>query len=239
MFIQPSKTEGASNYDIMKASVSFDPPIIESEHIVKKDGYGMVIDTTGGVLLGKMSFQMTADTFDTNWFHLVTNEESSPKTGIKINIDAEECIEEQSSFRFTDMTASKDATLKDLVVSRKEQNEENPEETTDKIYELTPEFAKEIKEYEVTILEYIDTLDITAVQNDEKATMIIKVPKRDEETGELVYKDDDAGGKIIDYEEKEILNNTPFEITINKLGEPDTEFTIVVTAGDRKNQRRI
>lgn len=235
MSVYPNKTDGASTYNIMDIAVSFDPPITESEHIVNKAGYGMIIDTKGNVLLGKMSFQMMEDTFNKNWFHLVPDEKSSPKTGIKINLDAEECIENEEAFKFGDQTASHDAKLKDLIVSRDIENEENPEEVQKKVYELTPEFNEDTKEYEVTLLEYIDTLDIEAILKDESSSMLIKVPKRNEETGELIYKDDGSGGQVIDYEEKEMLNNTPLAVTINKLGEPDTEILVIVTAEDRKN----
>ena len=72
----------------INAVVSFIPPVEGSEHIeqVGTSG-GKVINTENGVLLGKMSFQMEADQFDESWFSLQTSTESSPKTGISINID--------------------------------------------------------------------------------------------------------------------------------------------------------
>ena len=178
---------------------------------------------------------MTADKFDINWFHLNENSESSPETGIKINIDGTNKLTEQGHFKFTDKTASHEATLIDLIVNRKIENEEDLENPEVKNYELTPQFDKETFEYELELLEYIDTLDITAIQSDNKATMKIKVPKRDEETGELLYEDENK--TIIVYEEKEILDNTSLEILLNKLGEPDTNLTITVTAEDKETTK--
>lgn len=71
-------------------------------------------------------------------------------------------------------------------------------------------------------------MNITATKNDEKATMKIKVPKRDEQ-GNLSYDTDET---TILYEEKEMQSMVPIEITLNKLGEPDTKITVIVTAED-------
>lgn len=103
--------------NLIRAVISFNPPVNVSEHIIEKDGIGKVVTTSGGVLLGRMSFQMTADVFDVSWFSLVENEADSPMTGIKINIDGIHNYQAQSTFRFSDMTASKDADLSNLVVS--------------------------------------------------------------------------------------------------------------------------
>lgn len=56
--------------------------------------------------------------------------------------------------------------------------------------------------------------------------------------GDLVYESD---GITIVYEEKELINDTPSEITLNKLGEPDTVLTVIVTAEDgvNKNEYQI
>lgn len=152
----------------------------------------------------------------------------SPETGIKINLDGDYHLDEQSTFRFTDMTASKDADLTNIVVSSGEVNTENPDESTYKEYDLTPEFKKEIKNYTITLMEYIDTINIKAEQSDEKATMKIKVPKHDSD-GNLVYESD---GTTIVYEEKDMTDQVPFGVTLNKLGEPDTKVTISITAED-------
>lgn len=170
---------------------------------------------------------MITDTFDVSEFNLVENLSYSPNTGIKIDYTAQESYQAQSTFRFTDATASKDASLKDLIVSSGTKDGEEP---TYKEYELTPTFDKDVKEYEITLLEYVDQINITAIQNDEKATMKIKHPKRDED-GNLVY---EADGTTIVYEEKELLNNTEYMITLNELGKEDTDITILVTAEDGK-----
>lgn len=214
--------------DGIRAIISFNPPVEESEHIIEKDGIGKVVNTDGGVLLGKMSFQMTADVFDVSWFSLEESEDSSPKTGIKINIDGSQYYEAQSTFRFTDETASKDATLTNLVVSTGVVDESQPENSTYKEYTYTPTFNKDTLNYELELLEYIDNMNIKATTTDENATMKIKVPKRDEDN-KLVY---DTDGTTIIYEEKDIKSDIPFKVTLNKLGEPDTKITIIVTAED-------
>lgn len=170
---------------------------------------------------------MITDNFDVSEFNLVENLSYSPNTGIKIDYTAQESYQAQSTFRFTDATASKDASLKDLIVSSGTKDGEEP---TYKEYELTPTFDKDVKEYEITLLEYVDKINITAIQNDEKATMKIKHPKRDED-GNIVYETD---GTTIVYEEKELLNNTEYMITLNELGKEDTDITILVTAEDGK-----
>ena len=170
---------------------------------------------------------MITDNFDVSEFNLVENLSYSPNTGIKIDYTAQESYQAQSTFRFTDATASKDASLKDLIVSSGTKDGEEP---TYKEYELTPTFDKDVKEYEITLLEYVDKMNITAIQNNEKATMKIKHPKRNED-GNIVYETD---GTTIVYEEKELLNNTEYMITLNELGKEDTDITILITAEDGK-----
>lgn len=213
----------------LKWAISFNPPVNESEHIKDIDGLGKMITTSGGVLLGKVSFQMNADEFNIESFKLVESEKS-PKTGIKINIDNSRSYQNQSTFRFTDKTASKDADLTSIQVSSGIKNDDNPDESTYKEYKLTPEFNKEIKEYQITLLEYLDTIDITATQSDSKSKMKIKYPKRDVD-GNLIY---EADGTTIVYDETDLANQTAKEVTLNKLGEADTEITIKVMAEDGK-----
>ncbi|MBO5479555.1 MAG: hypothetical protein J6A04_07825 [Clostridia bacterium] len=102
--------------NVIRAVTSFKPPVSESEHIIEKEGIGKVITTTDGVLLGKMSFQMTEDVFDVSWFSLVEGQ-YSPETGINISIDGQQYYSAQSTFRFTDETASRDASLSGLILS--------------------------------------------------------------------------------------------------------------------------
>ncbi len=214
---------------------SFNPPveIKEGGHIIEKEGIGKVVNTNGGVLLGKMSFQTTENIFDMSSFQLVEDTESSPLTGIKINTDGLHYFDNQKTFRFANNTASKDANLTNIIVSSGEKNEENPEESTYKKYNISPEFNIDTKEYELKLLDYIDNLDIKATQSDEKASMKLIVPKKDEE-GNLIY---DTNGTEIIYEEKDIKNNIPLEIKLNKIGQEDTIVKIIVTAEDKINTK--
>lgn len=176
-----------------------------------------------------MSFKMTSEEFDISGFKLV-EANNSPLTGIKINLNITESFENQSTFRFVDETASKEATLSDLVVSSGVIDEEN---NTYKEYQLNPSFNKDIQKYEIELLEYIDSLNIKAISTDAKAKMKIKVPKRDEDN-KLIY---DENNTTVIYEEKEIVNNLPQEVIINKLGEPDTIITITVIAEDGETMK--
>lgn len=228
--------EVGNGNNVVRAEISLYPPlstIPESEHIKEKDG-SKVITTGEKAKLGEMSFRMITDNdpFDITGFKLKTSEKYSPTTGIKINLDTIHCYVKSDPktgvFRFTDETASKDADLTNLVVSSGQINTESPDDSTYKEYTLDPIFNKEINDYTLTLLEYLDTINITATQSDAKSTMKIKVPKRDSD-GNLVY---DSDGTTIIYEEKDISNAVPSEVTLNKLGEPETEITINVTAED-------
>ena len=212
---------------MINAIVSFNPPIEESEHIIEKEDVGMVVSTTGGVLLGKMSFKMISDEFDISGFSLVTDT-NSPTSGIKINLNILEAYEAQSTFRFTDETASKDATLSNILLSSGEKNEEAPSSSTYKEYVLTPNFDKDKLDYELTLLEYIDDMDLTVIKSDKKANMQIRLPSRDD-NDKLLY---DSSGEI-QYEEKSLESDVQLKILLNKLGEPDTILTIRVTAEDK------
>lgn len=226
-----------------------------STHVIERDGSKAVKSTPvkndqgeiiapGEVKIGEISFRMlTEEPFalpdkenNIEGFHfgLVENfDRLSPVTGIKIQLNEEinyhqYHLDETKTFRFTDMTASKDAELTNILVSSGEVNTENPDESTYKEYDLTPEFNKEIKNYTITLMEYIDTINIKATQSDTKATMKIKVPKHDSD-GNLVYESD---GTTIVYEEKDITHEVPMGVTLNKLGDPDTKVTISITAED-------
>ncbi|MCI8620547.1 MAG: cadherin-like beta sandwich domain-containing protein [Clostridia bacterium] len=227
--------------NIVRMIVSFFPPATsQSTHIVDKgDGQWTVLGS-GGVKLGKMSFQMTEEEFDASWFSLVKREADRtddddyvPENGIEINVDGNETntLKESFRFRFTSQTSSKDAYLTGITVSKEIENEEEPSTPIYKEYDLTPSFDKETKEYTVTLLEYIDDIDIKAKLSDSKSKMKIKVPKRNAENGELVYEDD---GTTISYEEKELLDDTKVNVVLNELGKQDTVITITVTAEDGK-----
>ena len=80
-------------------------------------------------------------------------------------------------------------------------------------------------------------MNLVATANDAKATIKIKVPKRDE-NGNLVY---DTDGTTIIYEEKSIESGVASEVSLNKLGEQDTNITVSVTAedGETKNEYNV
>ena len=65
---------------------------------------------------------MTEEEFDISWFNLVEDSTTSPKTGIKINIDTDN--------------------------------------STYKEYILTPTFNKETYNYEISLMENLDKVDI-------------------------------------------------------------------------------
>ena len=136
-----------------------------------------------------MSFKVKTDEeFNTDWFNLLAYPDDMPRTGIKISLDGIKYFEyagnakSNGTFRFTDSTASKDADLSDLKVLKQETNEDDPDNPViiDEEILLTPQFDKDTLDYEITLLEYLDKVKILATQSDEKATMKIKVPKRNE-----------------------------------------------------------
>lgn len=214
----------------MRAIISFNPPVTETEHIKNKENVGMIVDTGGDVLIGKMSFKMNTNKFDISSFKLETSNNNSPKTGIKINVDGGKTYyEDQTSFRFTDKTESKDADLSNIILSKGQQATEEEQETTYKEYEYTPKFDKNTQDYELSLLEYMDSIDLTAIKSDEKSTLKLKIAKRDE-SGKIIK---DGNGNVI-YEEKEIISGEKNEIILNKIGEEDTKITIKVTAEDTR-----
>lgn len=206
----------------MRAVVSFNPPISESEHIKNKENVGMIVDSFGSVLLGTLSFRTTLDKFDISSFKLETSDTTSPKTGIKIIIDGSTYYENQSTFRFTDKSASRNADLSNIKLSNGNEDDENYKE-----YALNPSFDKNTLEYTTELLEYVDKVNLEVTKDDEKSSIVIKQPKHDE-NGNLVFEDDDS---TIVYEETS-LDDLKNEIVLNKLGEPDTVIELKVTAED-------
>lgn len=206
----------------MRAVVSFNPPISESEHIKNKENVGMIVDSSGSVLLGTLSFRTTLDKFDISSFKLETSDTTSPKTGIKIIIDGSTYYENQSTFRFTDKSASRNADLSNIKLSNGNEDDENYKE-----YVLNPSFDKNTLEYTTELLEYVDKVNLEVTKDDEKSSIVIKQPKHDE-NGNLVFEDD---GSTIVYEEAS-LDDLKNEIVLNKLGEPDTVIELKVTAED-------
>ena len=206
----------------MRAVVSFNPPISESKHIKNKENVGMIVDSSGSVLLGTLSFRTTLDKFDISSFKLETSDTTSPKTGIKIIIDGSTYYENQSTFRFTDKSASRNADLSNIKLSNGNEDDENYKE-----YALNPSFDKNTLEYTTELLEYVDKVNLEVTKDDEKSSIVIKQPKHDE-NGNLVFEDD---GSTIVYEEKS-LDDLKNEIVLNKLGEQDTVIELKVTAED-------
>lgn len=206
----------------MRAVVSFNPPISESEHIKNKENVGMIVDSSGSVLLGTLSFRTTLDKFDISSFKLETSDTTSPKTGIKIIIDGSTYYENQSTFRFTDKSASRNADLSNIKLSNGNEDDENYKE-----YALNPSFDNNTLEYTTELLEYVDKVNLEVTKDDEKSSIVIKQPKHDE-NGNLVFEDD---GSTIVYEETS-LDDLKNEIVLNKLGEPDTVIELKVTAED-------
>ena len=206
----------------MRAVASFNPPISESEHIKNKENVGMIVDSSGSVLLGTLSFRTTLDKFDISSFKLETSDTTSPKTGIKIIIDGSTYYENQSTFRYTDKSASRNADLSNIKLSNGNEDDENYKE-----YVLNPSFDKNTLEYTTELLEYVDKVNLEVTKDDEKSSIVIKQPKHDE-NGNLVFEDD---GSTIVYEEAS-LDDLKNEIVLNKLGEPDTVIELKVTAED-------
>lgn len=234
MFTIPDEGENT-----IMASVYLNTPIdAATEHVVvdgtNLDGDPTYKVVTDEVLIGKMSFKLEAgksltiqklSNSDYKDFKLVEDDSTSPRTGIKIDKSLTENYQSQTTFRFTDETASSNAYLSNLIVSNGEVDMVEPSNSTYKEYTLTPTFDKDEGNYEITLMEYVDTVDIKAILEDDTATMKIKTPKR--EDGELVY-----DGPNIVYEENSLVSDTKTQVTINKLGEPNTEITITVTAED-------
>lgn len=212
----------------MRAVVSFNPPISESEHIKNKENVGMIVDSSGSVLLGTLSFRTTLDKFDISSFKLETSDTTSPKTGIKIIIDGSTYYENQSTFRFTDKSASRNADLSNIKLSNGNEDDENYKE-----YTLNPSFDKNTLEYTTELLEYVDKVNLEVTKDDEKSSIVIKQPKHDE-NGNLVFEDD---GSTIVYEETS-LDDLKNEIVLNKLGEPDTVIELKVTAEDEVTTKK-
>lgn len=184
---------------------------------------------------------MIAEQFSKTWFKLEpdTDSETLKESGVAIQgPNDEDLYINETYFRFTDKTASNDATLKELGLSRGEKSDD-PDLNTYKEYEITPEgetapgFDPIKLNYTREILEYIDDIDLNFMTNDKKASVKIKIPKRDETTGELVSKEDGT----LEYEEKEIMQDetgAKLNIKLNELGKEDTKITISVTAESKK-----
>lgn len=195
-----------------------------NEYFATNDLTGDYVHITDPVLLGRFSFQVGDGEIAKDTISLKPGA-NSPTTGIKVNINGTDNYQKESLFEFILNLKSSDADLLDIVLSTGTEEEY-------KEYELTPDFDKDVLEYNLELLEYVDKMNLKIVKSDEKSTVNIKVPKRDEENN-LVY---DSDGKTIIYEEIEItdlVSEITREITLNKLGEPDTIIEIKVTSEDK------
>lgn len=217
----------------IEATVSLDPPVTTGGHIKHQDGLGDYVETGEDVLIGKMSFQMTERLYDAEWFNLEESTDASPQTGIKIVVTVNSYYEAQSTFRFTNETASSDADLTNIVVSNGEVNDEDPTESTYKEYTLSPTFDKDTTSYNIELLDNIDDIDLKVVKSDANSTLKVEVPKRDDDNF-LIYEDD---GVTIKYEEKDITSGTPLKVILNELGLPPTIIKIKVKAEDEITEK--
>ena len=152
--------------------------------------FGTILQTGEDLKLGTMSFKMKADEeFDTNWFNLLGYADDMPSTGIKISLDGIKYFEyagdakKTGTFRFVDATASKNADLNDLKVHKDVIDDTDPDNqvTVEEEILIIPEFEKDTLDYEITLMEYLDEVKVCATLADEKATMKIKIPKRDDD----------------------------------------------------------
>lgn len=233
-FYMAETIDGKDTIEMFSALV---PPFQETEHIKPT---GMIdgeptysIDTKEDVLFAKISFKLLVEELDIENYFGVEKTTGILKEGfVEIQLTEDDIFNQLSTFRFIDRTASDDATLKTLVLSKGETNED-PDLNTYKEYELTPTFDGTNLNYTREILEYIDDLDLKLQTNDTKASVKMKIPKRDIDTGELIYLEDGT----LDYEEKEITqdeNGAKLNIKLNELGKENTKITIIVTSESKK-----
>ena len=152
--------------------------------------FGTILQTGEDLKLGTMSFKIkTEDEFNIDWFNLLGYQDDMPRTGIKISLDGIKYFEEAGdakktgTFRFVDATASKNADLNDLKIHKDVLDDTDPDNpvTVEEEIPLTPEFEKDTQDYTITLMDYLDTVKVCATLSDEKATMKIKVPKRNED----------------------------------------------------------
>ena len=80
----------------------------------------------------------------------------------------------------------------------------------------------------------MDSIDLIAIKSDEKSTLKLKIAKRDEKGNAIK----DENGNIT-YEEKDITSGEKNEITLNKIGEEDTQNNNSSYSRRHKSQKRI
>lgn len=128
-----------------------------NEYLVQDENIGDYVSITGEVLLGRLSFnagEANSEQITTQTLSL-KQAVTSPKTGIKVNINGEDSYENQKLFEFTLSLESNNAYLSNI---------ESDSFALDN-------FNKETFNYEVDITEDNDVINVTPTLEDEKATM--------------------------------------------------------------------
>lgn len=199
-------------------------------YVVKNSDNTYSVDATNkDILVGRMSFRLFNGKIDDTTFKLKAGSQS-PQTGIKINYngkDSYEKADEPAVFRFT--IASSNAYLKKIEYSICKDLSEELE------YKEIEDFKKETLEYEITLNEYKEYISLIPTLDDEKSTIKVKIPKRDEDN-ELVYEDE----KLV-YEEKDLDENGKINLQLNELGKEDTiiEFIVLAEDGETTNTYKV
>lgn len=206
--------------NIVRLVLSILPGETENAYYKQKSDGTYYIDATTDVLIGKMSFRLFNGKIDDSTFKLKTSETKSPLTGIKINYDGVNSYQDQSAFRFT--IASNNAYLTNIEKSF------YVDESEELTYTAIDNFNKENFEYENILNEKKDYISLIIQKEDEKSTVIAKIPKRDED-GNLVY-----SGETLEYEEKALDENNKINVRLNELGKEDTVIEFKVTAEDEE-----
>lgn len=168
------------------------------------------------VLFGKLTFQIIGEGEITTSSLKLKEGATSPKTGIKVNVNGTDSYEAQSLFAFHLALASENANLSNL--------ESN--------FDTIDEFLPDTTEYTAILLQNLKEVEITATLEDETATMKAKIPKVDVD-GNIQY---DEENKLI-YEEIDIESGIAFKVPLNKLGEETIVVQIIVTAEDKETTK--
>lgn len=191
-----------------------------TSNVIQNDDNTYSVDATGkSILVGRMSFRLFNGKIDDTTFKLKTGSKS-PLTGIKINYNGIDSYEEQSAFRFT--IASSNAYLKNIQYSICKDLSEELE------YTAVEDFDKDTFEYEIILNEYKEYISLIPTLDDEKATIKVKIPKRDDDN------------KLV-YEEKELDENGKINLQLNELGKEDTiiEFIVLAEDGETTNTYKV
>ena len=113
-----------------------------NEYFETNDSTGDYVHITDPVLVGRFSFQMEEGELTQDAIALKTGN-TSPTTGIKVNINGTDNYDKQSLFEFIIDLSPQNADLLDIVLSRGTGEEY-------KEYPLTPNFDKDTSEYSLS-----------------------------------------------------------------------------------------